>query len=276
VLQRERRRGVSRGGELPTSSPLFLRLFGTLFRWWYFRRGFHAVRVSKSGRPIVPDGRPVIVYTNHPSWWDAALFVLIASRRFPDRRHFGPMDAAALERYRFMRKFGVFGIELDAPRGAATFLRTCRAILADRRSMLWITAEGQFTDPRQRPVRLRPGLAHLMRLFPEAAVVPLAIEYAFWNERYPEALFRFGRAFVPAQEEQVTRGDIEAWQRLLEARLEEAMDGLAAESMRRDASLFEPLMRGAAGVGGIYDLWRQTVALVTGRPFQREHGKPES
>ena len=58
--------------------------------------------------------------------------------------------------------------------------------------MLWITAEGSFTDARTRPVRLRPGLAHLARRVPGATIVPLALEYPFWDERTPEALCRFG------------------------------------------------------------------------------------
>ena len=48
--------------------------------------------------------------------------------------------------------------------------------------------------PATRPVRLRPGLAHLARRVPGATIVPLALEYPFWDERTPEALCRFGSA----------------------------------------------------------------------------------
>ena len=69
------------------------------------------------------------------------------------------MDASALEQYRFMRRIGIFGIETDSLRGAAAFLKVSSGLLEDPKTMLWITAEGTFTDARTRPVRLRPGLA---------------------------------------------------------------------------------------------------------------------
>ena len=33
-----------------------------------------------------------------------------------------------------------------------------------------------------RPIRLRPGIAHLAAMVPDVMLVPLAIEYVFWNE----------------------------------------------------------------------------------------------
>jgi hypothetical protein len=52
------------------------------------------------------------------------------------------------------------------------------------------------------------------------------------------------------------------------------MDALAAESITRDAALFQPLLRGTSGVGGIYDAYRRTSALLRGRWFNAGH-EPE-
>ena len=49
------------------------------------------------------------------------------------------------------------------------------------------------------------------------------------------------------------------------------MDSLAAESAERDPSLFQPLLRGGAGVGGIYDLSRRLRAWASGRRFDPSH-----
>ena len=57
---------------------------------------------------------------------------------------------------------------------------------------LGITPEGRFSDPRERPVRLEPGLAHLARRLDRGVFLPLALEYPFWQERTPEALACFG------------------------------------------------------------------------------------
>ena len=49
------------------------------------------------------------------------------------------------------------------------------------------------------------------------------------------------------------------------------MDALSADSMRRDPALFRPLLRGSAGVGGVYDLYRRSRALAAGRRFDPTH-----
>ena len=176
--------GASAVDPLARRSQGLFRLFG-LYLHWYFWRRFHAVRVSRSGMPNAPASAPLIIYSNHPSWWDPALYILLCNRLFPGRAGFGPMDAAALGKYGVLERMGVFGVEQDTPRGATRFLEVCQRVLATPMSILWITAEGSFTDPRLRPIRLRPGLAHLARRIPGATILPLAIEYTFWNESRP-------------------------------------------------------------------------------------------
>ncbi len=244
-------------------------LFGWYLRWLFWRR-FHAVRVSRTGLPRVPPGRPVIVCSNHPSWWDPAFFILLQTKLFPGRTGFGPMDAQALGKYGVLERMGVFGIELDTKRGAARFLRTSLRLLAEPSRVLWITAQGAFSDPRTRPVRLRPGIAHLLRRTPDAVVLPLAMEYSFWNEGKPEALARFGPPVAAARDRSVAE-----WTALLEAELARTIDELAAESESRNASLFQPLMRGNAGIGPIYNTYRRIRALATGQAVDISHGGPE-
>ena len=246
-------------------SPAAIAAFGLWLRW-YCARNFHAVRLSRTGLPPDLAGRPLIICANHPSWWDPALFILVSRALLRDRIGYGPMDQAGLAKYRFFRRLGVFGIAPDTPQGAARFLQLGTRLLADRRTALWVTAEGHFTDPRRRPVRLRPGVAHLARRVPGAAILPLAIELAFWNERRPEALLRFGAPIPTGPERSVTE-----WTGLLEAALTGTMDALAAESMARDPGLFLALVRGRSGVGGVYDLWRHAAALARGQHFDASH-----
>jgi len=241
------------------------RLFG-LYLYWYFWRRFHAVRVSRSGMPTVPAHVPLIIYSNHPSWWDPALYILLCNRLFPGRAGYGPMDAAALGKYGVLERMGVFAVEQDTPRGAARFLNVCQRVLATPKNILWITAEGEFTDPRLRPIKLRPGLAHLARSNPGVVILPLAIEYTFWNESRPEALAHFGEPIPTGR----TRTTAE-WTAYLEAALTRTMDALTAESAQRNPALFRAIVRGGAGVGGIYDLWRRVRALAAGQRFDPSH-----
>jgi 1-acyl-sn-glycerol-3-phosphate acyltransferase len=252
-------------------SPALCRFFGAVMRR-QMQRHFHAVRVAKAGPPCLPEDHAAIVYSNHPSWWDPALFMVLSRTLLRNRKGFGPMEAVQLERYRFMRRIGVFGVEPGTRRGAAAFLRTSSAILADPKAVLWVTAEGAFTDPRLRPVRLRPGTAHLMARVEGVVAIPLALEYPFWTERLPEALCRFG--------EPLEGGDggvsVAGWQARLEEALTLTMDALVVDATARDPGRFELILRGQSGAGGIYDLFRRAGAVARGERFEPEHGGREA
>lgn len=241
------------------------RAFSAYLRW-YAGRAFHGVRVARSGVPAPPSNRPLIICSNHPGWWDPAMFILFANALLPGRAGFGPMEAGALKRYGIFRKMGVFGIETETQHGARDFLRISQRILSDPRHMLFITAEGAFTDPRSRPVRLRPGIAHLARLTPDAVILPLALEYVFWNESKPEALAYFGPPV-----EGGANCSVAGWTEALERALTDAIDALARLSQSRNPALFDNILRGRSGVGGVYDFWRQGQALWRGERFDPSH-----
>jgi 1-acyl-sn-glycerol-3-phosphate acyltransferase len=257
--------------ELPTISP---RLYAGFTRYasWFARRNFHAVRLLRGAGPRVPGDRPIIVYLNHPSWWDPMLGMVLVRAFFAEQTHFAPIDADALEKYRFFRKLGFFGVERGTRRGAAQFARVGRRVMQEDDSVLWVTAQGHFTDPRVRPVELQPGVAHLARRMGRGVLLPLALEYPFWEERYPEALCAFGKPIDVAEH----RGlDVAGWQSLLTQRLERTQDDLAAAAIVQDAARFELIDTGNAGVGGVYDLWRRIKSVFTGRRFDPRHGSSE-
>ena len=256
------------GVSLPPYSTRIHRWFARYLRG-YFGRSFTGVRVSRDGLPPAASEGPLVFFSNHPSWWDPVFFMLLGWRFYPGMEGYGPMEAAALEKYGFFRRLGVFGVETGTLEGARQFLETATAVVERDNAALWVTAEGEFSDPRNRPVRLASGLAHLAARMRRGAFVPLALEYPFWNERHPEALARFGTPIRVA--EQVDRG-AGAWRRLLEARLEETMDALAAEASRREPAHFETVLDGDAGVGGAYDFWRRWKARLRGRTFVAFHG----
>ncbi len=235
------------------------------------RSDFHAVRLSVAGPPPDPATPRLLVYSNHPSWWDAAIYAVLMARLFPGRPGHAPIDEAMMRRYGFMARIGAFGVAQDSLRGAAVFLATAAQILAEPRGLLFVTAQGRFADPRTRPVRLAPGLAHLLDRAPDAMLVPMALDYPFWDERKPELLVRFG-APVPART--LLPLDREARHAALAGRLEATMDALAAEAIARDPAAFTILLDGRSGVGGVYDLWRRARAAVRGERFTAAHGKP--
>lgn len=236
----------------------------------FLRRHLNALRLARWGEPPRVAG-PLVVYSNHPSWWDAAVYVVLGGRLFPERACFAPIDAAMLGRYGVFERLGAFGIEPVGPRGAAAFLRAAREILASPERALWVTAQGRFVDARERPVRLRPGIARVVELAPDAGFVPLALEYPFWTERGAEALAAFG---PPRSGRDLLRLGREARLGRLENDLAGIMDRLGADAVARDPARFRTLVAGRAGVGGVYDGWRRLRARARGERFDAAHGEP--
>jgi 1-acyl-sn-glycerol-3-phosphate acyltransferase len=241
----------------------------------FFARHMRALRVPPWGLPpaalAAPDaGVPLIILANHPSWWDGVAFMLLQRRLFPGRRMFIPMAAAALGRYGFMTRLGVFGVEMGTARGAVAFLRTAQGVLADPRNMLWMNVPGRFADARERPLPVAPGVARLPELAPGAMVLPLALEYPFWTERAAEMLAAFGPP-VPAAE--LLALDREARTARLAAMIEATMDRLAADAIARDPARFSVVVQGQEGMGGVWHAWRHLRAALRGERFDPRHAQ---
>jgi 1-acyl-sn-glycerol-3-phosphate acyltransferase len=245
-----------------------------LFGWFrayamrYVRRHFHAVRLSREGAlPTLPAGA-VIVVLNHPSWWDPMIGLVLTTLMPTSRVHFAPIEAAGLAQYPFLERLGFFGVQTGTTRGSLAFLRRSQAILAHSSSVLWITAQGEFVDPRERPTRLKQGVGHLVHRLPAATILPLALEYPFWNDRCPEALARFG---IPVTVSTGCQSSPAAWNARIEHALQDTQDRLSEEARRRDPAAFTMILGGTAGVGGIYDFWRRAIALARRESFRPEH-----
>jgi 1-acyl-sn-glycerol-3-phosphate acyltransferase len=231
------------------------------------RRDFHGLRILKSGLPECDRDRPLVVYFNHASWWDPLVCLLLSRDFFPERSAFGPIDSAMLERYGIFKRLGFFGVD-PSLRGTRTFLRITHDLLADPRNAVWLSPQGRFADVRERPLRLQDGLAALAAREPDAAFVPLAIEYPFWTEPRPEILVSFGEPIVPGRESIRTAGE---WTGVFADALGNTQDKLAAASGRRDAAEWLEVNRGKTGVNGIYDAWRWLRARLRGEKFNPEH-----
>jgi 1-acyl-sn-glycerol-3-phosphate acyltransferase len=249
--------------EVPAISAVTLRFFTRIVRS-YFRKHFRAVLIQNAEQLKQATG-PLIVYANHGSWWDPMVSVLLAQALLPSRKHYAPMDAAPLARYPILRKLGIFPIEPATARGAMQFLRTSEAILKEG-GVLWITPQGRFADTRERTLAFKPGLAALALRVPQATVIPLAIEYTFWNERLPETLLRFALA-VPID----ANASTEATTHQLESALETNMESLRTAAIARDPLAFEVLLDGSRGTGGFYALGRRIRAFFGGKGFQEDH-----
>src|SRR5882757_9386597 len=208
--------------KLVPPSRRLLRFFSHYLRW-YVGRHFHALRLANSARFPITTG-PLIVFANHASWWDPLACFVLSGHFLPGASHYGPMDEGALNHYGFLRKLGFFPVDNGTPRGAAQFLRAAQQILSAPNSVLWISPEGRFSDMRTRPAIFRPGLAALVARLGACTLVPLAIEYTFWDERLLEILVSCGQPLEVTDAELHTAAE---WNQRLEAALAATQDELA-------------------------------------------------
>lgn len=249
--------------EMPQISPLTLRFFRRVARR-YFRGGFRAVQAQHAARLRNLTG-PVIIFGNHSSWWDPMLVVLLGELLMPERQHFAPMDSRALDQYPILRKLGIFPVEMATSRGAVRFLSTSEAILSGG-GVLWLTPQGRFADSREFPLAFKPGLGALALRLPTVPLVPLAIEYPFWDERLPESLLHFGEPMHVNAEASTAQATRE-----LEDALTTCMLDLQSAAISRDPTRFETLLTGHRGTGGAYSIVRRVSALLQGRQPVLDH-----
>ena len=252
----------------PRVSPLWLRWFAA-YAERYVRKHFHSVRLLNPPSPV--STHPLVIYLNHASWWDPMICLVLRNRFFGHRTSFAPIDAAALEKYRFFAKLGFFPVEQNSMRGTVTFLENAPRVLSGSNAALWLTPQGRFTDVRERPITFCTGAAHLAARVPIATYLPLAIEYAFWEERLPEVCANFGEPLVLTSAHAQQLGS-DLVNRELERRLDDAQTQLATTVIERDASRLRVLAKTVSGVGGVYDVWRRATALLRGQKLQLEHG----
>jgi 1-acyl-sn-glycerol-3-phosphate acyltransferase len=250
---------------VPDVSPWLLRWFLS-YAPRYTRAHFNNLRVSGAEQFAGLGERPAIIYLNHPGWWDPMIAAVLARRYFPGRTHYTPMDATALDKYKFLSRLGFFGVEQNSLAGARRFLDIGRQIANRPGTVLWITAQGRFSDVRERPLKLAPGLAHLLKNSPDVIVFPMAVEFPYAEERKPEALVRFGLCLASAH------ASTKNMTAVLERELTHTMDELANSAIHRDYRGFETILSGKSGVGGVYDVWRSLKTRLRGQKFDAAHG----
>ena len=236
-------------------SPRFARFFGAYARRM-LRRNFASVRLEQQSDPVLRGAAshagPLIIAFNHPSWWDPIVGIVVKQEFMPDRPALASIEMAMFDRFRFMRRLGMFGIEPDHPDA----LRALTRYVADRvaenpRTALLLTPQGGFTDVRA-PVVIRPGAGSVASALPDPRVITLVSELVFWHDRRPELLM-MARPCPPPRHP-TTAG----WTRAIRDAMQDAASDLASRSVARDEAAFRPLFtKAGSDINPIYDAWQR-------------------
>jgi 1-acyl-sn-glycerol-3-phosphate acyltransferase len=207
----------------------------------YIQRHFQSFSISRSSLLPIERDLPIVLYANHPGWWDPLVGLILKASFFPDHTLFAPIDAAELRRYKILSKIGFFGVQRDSRRGVIEYFRTAEKILANPKHLLAVTPQARFVDARDRPVQFQKGLGHLATLVKRVLFVPVAIEYAFWDRPLPQIFCRFGKSIEVSADNSIGLTGWH-WTSVFERHLELAQNALAKEVCLRDPGRFEDLM----------------------------------
>jgi len=218
-----------------------------LIRWFtsysrrYIGKHFNSLSISRSSSLPPATRMPIVLYANHAGWWDPLVGLILNAAFFPNYTLFAPIDAVALRRYKILSKIGFFGVERQSRRGVMEYFKTAETILQSSEHLLAVTPHGRFIDVRERPVQFQRGLGLLATRVTRALFLPVAIEYAFWDQRQPEIFCRFGEPTEIRADDSI---GLTAWHwtAAFERRLEVTQDALAKEVCGRDPRKFENLL----------------------------------
>jgi 1-acyl-sn-glycerol-3-phosphate acyltransferase len=200
--------------------------------------------------PLANDG-PLIVYLNHPSWWDGYLCFVID--RILLRSRFDSylmMEDLQLRSYRFFTWSGAFSVDRTRAESAARSLRYIAALLGrEQPSSLFIFPQGTISPNDQRPLRLYRGAAQIAaQLNREVSFLPVALRYEFGKEQRPEALMRIGPAHRVAPPLHAT-----ALTRELQQRLSQNCDQLRDDFLEGRTASYPTIVHGRTGINRLFD-----------------------
>lgn len=200
----------------PRFSPLALRAFELWFRPFQQLRLRTVVRIDTV--PL-PADRPVVLVSNHVSWWDGFLLRDVHRRIAPGTPLFTLMLARELERHRGFRRLGV--LPLDArPASVRAALRALERQRAREPhfTVAWFP-QGEIRPSWARPLGFRRGIELLVERLAPCAVVPVALHIEPLNTVRPTAFVHAG--------EPVSDVSVSALEQAVEAQLDRVLGSIA-------------------------------------------------
>ncbi|MDP9033939.1 MAG: lysophospholipid acyltransferase family protein, partial [Myxococcota bacterium] len=132
-------------------------LFSRWFGWVAQRRiagTFGAVRIrGLASVAALVAARPVLVVSNHTSWWDP--LVVLLSSRLLGANVYAMMDAKQLRALPFFARAGAFGVDLVDPRDGARAVRYAAGLLDRPGRLVWLFPQGREVPTTARPLAFR-------------------------------------------------------------------------------------------------------------------------
>lgn len=207
-----------------------------------------------SHEPALPRDLPILIYANHPSWWDGYMAFLLADEHWRCAGYL-MMEEAQLARYGFFRYCGVFSVDRGDPREAMRSVAYAATLLSHRPGrVLWIFPQGEITPNDRRPLTTYSGAAHIAKRAASVRCLPMALRFEFLGEQRPEALIRLGPSHVVAGDT-----DVKALHHEMDQRLLAEVDQLREDTIKGATASYRTILQGRASVNVVWDRVRAAI-----------------
>jgi 1-acyl-sn-glycerol-3-phosphate acyltransferase len=213
------------------------------FRRWFashvagrFGARFESLRVRGLDhlRTALAQG-PVVVVSNHVTWWDPMLVLYLTERVVPCDSY-ALMDAANLTRLPFLGLIGGIGVDLTSASDGAVVMRYLARFLANTPGRLvWIFPQGRERPQSERPLGFRAGSAEVARVA-RALTLPVALRYEFMRTERPHLWIDMGAPIAPERDTSRARDRHEA-------EVSAALDRIEHALCTDDTALYEVIMQ---------------------------------
>ena len=166
------------------------RAFDAVFDPWMR----HHVRVCIAGtRSLQLGDDPVMLVSNHVSWWDGFLLRAIQKRIRPESPFYSIALERELSRQPLLRLIGGIGIVASSPSSILGSMRELeRRCLEDRRSVIGFFPQGCITPSFRRPLGFNRGIELFARRLGPLTIIPVALHIEPLNGMAPTAFVRVG------------------------------------------------------------------------------------
>ncbi|MFC3747500.1 lysophospholipid acyltransferase family protein [Paenibacillus sp. GCM10012306] len=233
-----------------TKQKRFDQLFYHYNALYLIRRHFRFFGSAGQLEPPGYAGKPLLYIMNHSSWWDG-LLAYHAARMLTGGDHYFMMEEKQLRKYAFFRKLGAYSIDASRPGEVSASMRYSAGLL-QAGGRVWIYPEGEIRPLEQRPLMLKSGVGLLLRLCPEAVVVPVTLYHGLFQHSKPEATLLVGKPMHRSWKA-LHRDDIrDQLQGMLEGQLD-AHRRMVQEQGGHVPELFAPLMKSGRSTNEWFD-----------------------
>jgi 1-acyl-sn-glycerol-3-phosphate acyltransferase len=165
----------------------FLETYGK----YRLKKDFHAIHIKGlENLKNLPRDQAVLGLCNHLSWWDGPMMYLL-TRYLASKEYYCMIDENQLNPYPYLKKIGLFSVDMKNPQKAAFGLRSALKLISNPKSLLWIFPQGGYRDASL-PIKFEQGISWLLEKKPHLTILPVSIMYGFFRTPKPEVMIVYG------------------------------------------------------------------------------------